>query len=181
MNASREGVRGPWQLRAWAWSIGLMAVTSGGCSAPVEELPAVWTPPGATGPCVEPARAIVPLAPRARERPDISSCVELAWASQCEGRMSFEADVDPSGRVSALRFGGDASPELRSCIQKVLRGALVLNPAECPGTTEAATIGGGISWPRDGGTYVRLAGETAIIPCIRQCDGPKRARTPGCG
>ena len=101
---------------------------------------------------------------RAHRTGPTSALASRAWASQCEGRMSFAADVAPSGRVSAVRFTGDAAPDLRRCIRKVLDGALVLSPAKCPGVAETITIAGGISGPRDGGTYVRLAAKRASFP-----------------
>jgi hypothetical protein len=151
------------RVDVWALYIGSLAAVS--CSTPAEELPAVRATPSASSPCLEPPRTIVVLDP---SRPAIGSCAQVAWASQCEGSMSFEADVNPQGRVTALRFSGDASLGLRRCINRVLDGARVLNPAQCP-DVDVTTIGGGIDWPLEGSTSVRWDGGRAVIPLLREC------------
>ena len=44
------------------------------------------------------------------------------------------------------------------------------------GLATSATVRGGISWPKDSGTTVQFAGDSAIIPCLRTCSA---GETPG--
>jgi len=159
------------------WGVVAVAVAVLCCSPPVDDLPEVKTGSVFAEPCATEPRAIVPLDGRSQSTPDITVCVRTAWTSRCEGRMSFEGDVDASGRVIAIRFKGDATPELRRCIHSVLKGAAVLSPLRCGNAHDISAVGGGISWPRDGGTYVHFAGESGIIPAIRQCREPRRGPT----
>jgi hypothetical protein len=162
-------------LRAYAAVITAMAAVS--CSPRADDLPTVKTVASLATPCPDEPRAVVSLDSRSVHTPDIAECVETAWASQCTGKMSFDCDVDATGRITAVRFEGDATPELQACVRQVLQRALVLNPLQCANGDEVSAVGGGISWPSDGGTYVRFAGESGIIPAIREC-APVSTRGP---
>ena len=151
-----------------------------GCSSP-EELPEVKTLTPSDHSCTDAPRAIVSIDAVSAQMPDIGVCVQAAWASRCAGEMSFVADVDESGLVTATHFEGDVSPQLRACINHVLKGAMVLKPLDCPGVTAHSSVSGGISWPKDGGTYVHFGGDSGILPCLRQCSEGDLELANGCG
>ena len=112
---------------------------------------------------------VVPAAPSLQGTAQLSKCVTAAWASKCDGKVSFDVDVNGAGHVREIRFQGDPPAELRRCIRGVLEEGLLLSRTTPDKGRGAATVHGGITWPRNSGTTISLAGETAIMPCLRQC------------
>lgn len=168
-------------MLARAWPAVCAAALTMHCAPAVDELPDVKTPVALGEPCVDLPRAITLSDVPSLTTTDVASCVSTAWSSRCDGSMSFEVDVDESGRARDLRFEGDASPELRRCIRDALAHGVRLPQAPCA-LQATTTVRGGIRWPSDGGTQVYLAGDSAILPCLRRCtagEGPS-GPTRGC-
>jgi hypothetical protein len=152
-------------MRGAPWVSGVVMGIGVGCASESADLPQVKTPTAFQ----EPVVPVVPPAALFDRTAHIADCVETAWASKCDGRVSFDADVNQAGQVAAVRFQGDASPELRHCIRGALKEGLLLSQASNDNRRRAFALRGGITWPRDGGTSVSFAGDTVIIPCLRQC------------
>jgi hypothetical protein len=150
------------------------------CSPPVDELPEVKTLASLGQPCIEPLQPITLSSVPSLRTTDIGICVQTAWASRCAGSMSFEADVNNVGGVRTIRYTGDASPELRRCIREVLAKPVPVPRAECPANHGTTTLSGGIKWPENGGTFIHLAGDSAVIACLRECSEGAGGPTRGC-
>ena len=161
-------------MPARAWLALVAAGLAIHCTTSAEDLPDVKIPVTLAQPFVDELRAITFSDVPSLSTTDVASCVSMAWSSRCNGSMSFDVDVQASGRIGEIRFHGDASPELRRCIRDVLvQGTPV---PQGHGLATSATVRGGISWPKDSGTTVQFAGDSAIIPCLRTCSA---GETPG--
>ena len=152
-------------MRASAWLASAVVVAGQGCAPGLDELPEVKTPMAFH----EPIAPVVPAAPWLQGTAQLSKCVTAAWASKCGGKVSFDVDVNSAAHVREIRFQGDAPAALRRCIQGVLEEGPLLSRRTPDKGRGSATVHGGMTWPRDGGTMVTLAGETTIMPCLRQC------------
>ena len=170
-------------MAARLWPAVALAGLTLHCASPVEELPEVKVPLILREPCVDQRRAVTLADVPTLKTTDIDSCVSIAWSSRCDGSMTFDVDVDKSGHVGEPRFQGDASPDLRRCIRRVLAKGIPLPQGQCGDVHTGATLRGGISWPKNGGTRVHFAGDSGIIPCLRSCTagdtggGPTRGCT----
>jgi hypothetical protein len=113
-------------------------------------------------------------------QPDLQPCVRIALTKGCDGHIGFELAVNEWGEATALRFEGETSQDLRTCLKARLTD-LVLFPAEdCRGTRIKGKIGGSITWRTDRGTGVSF-GHEAGIGCVHCWSrGPSGGPTTGC-
>jgi hypothetical protein len=166
---------------ARAWVVAGLALIALQCGPEVNELPevktAMWNQACSVSAHGVPVTGVTPL-----NNPDIATCVPLAWATRCEGAISFEAEVDRWGNITELGFDGEDSPRLRACIKAVLSDAVLLPAKDCRDVPVKAVLRGGISWPKNEGTAVRFGGQAGIIACIRDCSLGRSASGPtnGC-